>query len=206
MIALVTNSNLKIYLIVILTGIAIWLYKDYTFQKAENKRQTENIRQIQLQDSLKYAQLEYSKHEIENYLNYQNQELKAALANHKIKLKNIQRIVSQELQYKDTTNKTTSLNPIVNAIRHNKPIKFPIKDSTNCLTITGHLAYEADSLTLNITERNFKNKTDIVAHLERRQWKFLGIKTRFLGKKQAVIKTFDECGNSKTLIIDKNQE
>ena len=74
------------------------------------------------------------------------------------------------------------------------------------MTIKGYVDFSGDSLTLDIIERTFKNTTDIVAHLERREWKFLGIKTRFLGKKQAIVKTFDQCGESKTLIIDNKNK
>ena len=46
---------------------------------------------------------------------------------------------------------------------------------------------------------------DAVAFWERRQWNFLGIKTRFLGKKEMTAKIFDDCGNS-TVVQIKKQE
>ena len=58
---------------------------------------------------------------------------------------------------------------------------------------------------ITIKDRQFKNKMDAVAFWERRQWNFLGIKTRFLGKKEMTAKIFDDCGNS-TVVQIKKQE
>ncbi|MNL86767.1 hypothetical protein D3C87_2156190 [compost metagenome] len=56
-----------------------------------------------------------------------------------------------------------------------------------------------------VDDRQFHNKSDAVAYWERREWNFLGFKTRFLGKKQFTAKVFDECGESRTMKIEKKK-
>jgi len=113
--------------------------------------------------------------------------LKNNLEKDGIKVNRIKEIVSTKYNYKDTL------------IR--KYVSGPFIDSTKCLTIKGFV----DSSGVTITNRQFNNKTDAVAYWERNQWKFLGIKTRFLGKKQMTAKVYDECGETKTIKIEKKE-
>ena len=52
---MITWNNIKLIAIVLAIVAAVWFYKDYKFQVAENKRQTENNNQIRKADSTKYA-------------------------------------------------------------------------------------------------------------------------------------------------------
>jgi hypothetical protein len=180
-------KNLRIIFIVILIAGAIWFYKDWQFQKAENIRQTENNSQLRKADSLRFTTQILSLNETKDYLQYQNSDLKNNLAKDGIKTNRIKEIVSTTYKYKDTIIK--------------KYVSGPFIDSTKCLTIKGFV----DSTGVTITDRKFTNKTDAVAFWERNQWKFLGIKTRFLGKKQMTAKVYDECGESRTIKIEKKQ-
>jgi len=180
-------NNLRTVLIVIAICVGIWFYKDYQFQKSENERQTENASQLRKADSLKFATQILTLNETKDYLEYQNTDLKKNLAKDGIKTNRIKEIVSSTYNYKDTLIK--------------KYIPGTFIDSTKCLTIKGFV----DSSGVTITDRQFKNKTDAVAFWERRQWKFLGIKTRFLGKKQMTAKVYDQCGESKIIKIEKKE-
>ncbi len=180
-------KNIKLIAILVLVGIAVWFYKDYQYQKEENIRQTENSSQLRKADSLRFASQILSLNEIKDYLEYQNSDLKNNLIKDGIKVNRIKEIVSTKYNYKDTIIK--------------KYISGPFIDSTKCLTIKGFV----DSSGVTITDRQFTNKTDAVAYWERRQWNFLGIKTRFLGKKQMTAKVYNECGDSKTININKKQ-
>lgn len=203
MLNLLNINNLKIYLIVIGIGLAIWFYKDYQYQKAENIRQTENISHIRKYDSLKFASQTYTKKELNEYLEYNRQDLQRFLEENRVRTNRIERIITQSLRYEDKTNNTINLQPILDAINQKREIKVPIIDSTDCLIIKGFVAFDNDTLSLNITERKFKNKSDVVTYWERNQWKLLGIKTRLFGRKKATVIIKDDCGNTETFIIDK---
>lgn len=181
-------KNLKNIFIVLLIIGAVWFYKDYEFQKTENIRQTENNRQIRISDSLHYSAQILNANELKDYLEYENSDLKNKLSGAGIKTNRIKEIVSTEYFFKDSIIK--------------KYIPGPFIDSTKCLTIKGFV----DSTGVTITSREFKNKTDAVAYWERRQWNFLGIKTRFLGKKQMTAKVFNNCGESQIININKKEK
>lgn len=182
----VALKNIKFLIFLILVIAVVWLWKDYEFQKKENIRQSENMRQSIISDSLKFSSQNMTANEIKEYLEYQNKDLKELLAKDKIKSNRIKEIVSTEYHYKDTIIK--------------KYIYGPFIDSTKCLVIKGYV----DSLGVTITNRQFKNKSNAIAYWERRQWNFLGIKTRFLGKKQMTAKVYNECGESETININKH--
>jgi len=200
---MITLQNIKTIIIVALIGVAIWFFKDYQFQRAENQRQSENNRQIRIADSLKFSSQILNKMELADYLTYQNKGLKTNLEKNNIKLNRIESILSQSFRYQDDTLRASDISNIVSAVRKNIPAKQPFSDKTNCLQVDGFVSYEKDSMKVNITTRTFNNKYDAVAYWERRQWSLLGIKTRFLGKKQMTAKVFDQCGNTITTEIKK---
>lgn len=203
---LITLQNFKTLLTVAGIVIGVWFYKDWQFQKSENIRQTENASQLRKADSLKFTSQNLTSREILEYLQYSNPDLTKKLKADNVKLNRIESIVSQNFKYRDTATKEIDLQKIINAIKSNIPTSTPVIDSTKCLTIKGFVKYENDSLKLKITERVFNNKTDAVAYWERQQWSFLGIKTRFLGKKQFTAKTYNDCGESTIMKIEKNKE
>ena len=73
------------------------------------------------------------------------------------------------------------------------------------MVIEGWVRFENDSLKLDLDSRRFKNKSDVVSYWERRQWRFLGIKTRVFGRKKATVIIKDACGRSETFVIDKTK-
>ena len=181
-------SNLRWLLLVAIVGYNVWLYKDREFQKAENERQTENNRQTRIADSLNFSMQILNEKEIAEHLNYENKDLKDKLAKAGIKQNRIKEIISTNYYYRDSIQKKYYVGVFV--------------DSTKCMVIKGVI----DSTgVVTIKDRQFKNKMDAVAFWERRQWNFLGIKTRFLGKKQMTAKVFDDCGNSTVIQIKKNE-
>ncbi len=186
-------------------GIAIWFYKDWQFQKSENVRQTENASQLRKSDSLRFTSQNLTSQEIKEYLQYSNPDLAKKLKADNINYNRIESIVSQSLKYRDKESRTTDITKIVDAVKNNIPTSTPIIDSTKCLTIKGFVRYENDSLKLSITERIFNNKTDAVAYWQRRQWNFLGIKTRLLGKKEFTAVNYSDCGESTVMKIEKKK-
>ena len=202
---LLNVNSLKTYLIIIGIAAAIWFFKDYQHQKAENKRQTENIEQIRKFDSLRFASQTYTKKEMQEYLEYNRQDLQNFLKEQRIATRKIERIITQKLNYQDTTKRDVNLQPILDAIRNQKDIKVPVIDSTKCMIIKGYVAFENDTLSLNITDRKFTNRSDVISYWQRNQWRFLGIKTRLFGKKQATVIIKDDCGRTETFVINKKK-
>jgi hypothetical protein len=192
-------------LIIALISLAIWFYKDWQFQTAENKRQSENMHQTRIADSLHYSSQILSSNEIKEYLQYQNSELKNKLLKDGIKLNRIESIVSTNYRYRDTIKRESDVSGLVDAIKKNMPKKQNWQDSTSCQLIKGTVSFDGFSLKVIVSDREFKNKSDAVAYWERKQWSFLGIKTRLFGKKQFTAKTYDECGESRIMKIEKKK-
>ena len=173
---------------VALVGYIVWLYKDREFQKSENERQSENNEQIRKSDSLRFSAQILNANELKEHFEYENKDLRNKLAKEGIKESRIKEIISSKYYYRDSIQKKYYAGEFI--------------DSTKCLVIKGEIDTNG---VVTIKDRQFKNKMDAVAFWERRQWNFLGIKTRFLGKKQITAKVFDDCGNS-TVVHIKKQE
>jgi hypothetical protein len=198
-------KNIRIIFIVLLIAAAIWIYKDWRFQIAENIRQTENNSQQRKYDSLRFTSQSLTKDEIKEYLQYQNPDLQKKLENSNIKLNRIESIVSNIYKFKDTAKQETDVTGLVAAIKNSIPKSQSWTDSTKCLTTKGTVSFDGQKLKVIVSDREFKNKSDGVAYWQRKEWKLLGIKTRFLGKKEFTAKQFDECGESKIMKIEKKK-
>jgi hypothetical protein len=198
-------KNIRLLLILFLCVVAIWFYKDWKFQTIENKRQSDNMHQTRIVDSIKYTCQILSANEIKEHLQYQNSELKNKLLKDGIKLNRIESIVSTNYRYHDTIKKETDITGLVDAIKKSIPNNQEWSDTSKCQTIKGFVSFDGQKLKVVVNDREFKNKSDAVAYWERRQWNFLGIKTRFFGKKQFTAKTYDNCGESRILKIEKKE-
>ena len=198
-------KNIKAIGVVLLVVAVVWFYKDYQHQKSENQRQTENVSQLRKADSLRFTSQNLTLSEIKDYLEYQNQDLKNKLANEGIKLNRIQSLVSSNYYYRDTTSRETDVTGLVEAIKNSIPKTQSWTDTTKCMTTKGTVSFDGQKLKVTVNDREFKNKSDGVAYWQRRQWNFLGIKTRFLGKKEFTATQFDECGESRVMRIEKKE-
>jgi len=198
-------KNIKLIAVAILIIVAVWFYKDYQFQKKENQRQTENSTQQRKADSLRFTSQILTVNEIKDYLQYENSDLKNKLADAGIKESRIESIVSNSFKYRDTTKRETDVTGLVEAIKNSIPKQQRWIDSSKCLTNTGLVSFDGQNLKVIVDDRQLNNKSDGVAYWQRREWKFLGIKTRFLGKKEFTAIQFDECGESKTMKIEKKK-
>lgn len=198
-------KNLRLIFIIALIAGGIWIYKDWRFQIAENIRQTENNSQNRKYDSLRFTSQSLTKDEIKEYLQYQNPDLQKKLENSNIKLNRIESIVSNLYKYKDTSTNETDVSGLISAIKSSIPKSQTWIDSTKCLTTKGTVSFDGQKLKVVVNDREFKNKSDGVAYWQRKEWSLFGIKTRFLGKKEFTAKQFDECGESKTMKIEKKK-
>lgn len=195
-------NTLKQIVGILLLVTLVWFYNDYQLKKQEIVRLQENAVQLLKKDSMRFAEQTYTKQELKQYLEYNRQDLEQYLKEQKIALRNVQKIITQQLQYKDTTIVTTNLQPVLDAIHNKTPLTVPVTDVSECLTIKGNIQYANDSLHLQITDREFNNTSDVISHTQRRQWKFLFFKTRLFGKKETTVTIKDKCGTSQTFIIN----
>ncbi|WP_124979543.1 hypothetical protein [Nonlabens xiamenensis] len=193
-------------LIIIAVIAAVFFWKDYEYQKEENTRLSNNAVSIRKFDSLRFMQKSYTKDELKEYLQYQDTALHNFLKEERIRINRIEKVITQSLSYRDTQNRQQDLTPILDAIKENRNLKIPVVDSTKCMIIKGYVAYDNDTLSLNITDRKFKNKSDVISYWERNQWSFLGIKTRLFGRKKATVIIKDDCGRTETIVIDKKEK
>lgn len=205
MLSLLNLNNIKTIAITLAIIGVVWYYKDAEKAKADLKVQQANAEMVRKYDSLKFASVTYDDDELKEYLEYQRKDLQDFLQQNDVKLRRIQQIITQQLKYQDTVSRNVNLQPILDAINKNQNIKVPVVDSTKCMIVKGYVAFENDTLSLNITDRQFKNRSDVVTYWERNQWKFLGIKTRLFGRKKATVIIKDDCGNTETFVIDKKK-
>lgn len=195
-------SNLKTYLIIAGVSIAIWFYKDYKYVKAEKERIESNISSIRKSDSLRYSEQILSRKEFKEELEYNNKELLEFIKSERIRMNRIERVITQKLSYEDKQERSVNLQPILEAIKEQRSLKVPVIDSTECLIVSGFVTFDNDTLSLDINNRKFTNKTEVISYWERNQWKFLGIKTRLFGKKEITVTIKDACGETITEVVN----
>lgn len=208
---MITKTNIQIIVIAILALAALWIFDDWKFNKRENERNTENVRQQNYFDSIKNAVYIYNQRQMDEYIQ-SNSKIKEQLRQEKIKSSRVTSIQTRDYIYSNKKkNSIAIVTPAEITIKTDSivskgiPIVVPFTDSTSCLKIKGNIKFENSRIFVEINEREFKNKTTVIGYWERRQWKFLGIKTRFLGKVQATAKIIDECGHSEIITINKKE-
>lgn len=204
MIELFLKNWKSLTLVALLLG-AMWFWGEYKYYKLESQRQTENISNLRKFDSLHYAEQILSKDQINDYLQYQNKDLKAKIESDGIKQERLVSIISNNYKYANQEQKQYDISPLINAINEKREMSQPWKDTTNCMTVEGNVEYKNNKLSVNVTNREFKNKSDGIVYWQRRQWKLLFFKTRFLGKKEFTSKQYDQCGESKVMKIEKKK-
>ena len=199
-------KNIRTISIIILIVLCVWFYKDYMYQRSENIRQTENNRQSQIADSIKFTNRIYDLSEIKTYLEYQNNDLNKRLIQDKINIRKIESIVSSNYNYRDTIINKIDVSNLLKSIKSNIPNRTPFIDTTKCLTNKGYIEYQNDSLRVVFTEKEFNNKSDNVAYWERKPWLTIGkLKIRIFGKKEITAKVYNQCGESKTIRIERKK-
>lgn len=196
-------SNSKNILLIAAVIVAVWFYKDYQFQKSENARQSENFASKVKEDSTHYSEQLLSKQQLLDYLEYDKKELLQKLNESGIKKGRIESITTNNYYYQDTIKRATDVSPLISSIKNDIPNSQPFIDTTKCQTTKGNVIFDGKTLKVEVSDREFKNTSESVGYWERRQWNFLGIKTRLFGKIQMTAKTFDDCGQSTTVRVEK---
>lgn len=197
-----TLNYIKYGILLIVISAIIWFVKDYV-DKSEFKKDTEtNAAWQEKFDSLRISYTILNDKQMNAYLK-DNEEMKSILKENNIKSSRVTSILNHLLKYRDTTIVETDLSKVLEAINKKTDYSQPFKDSTSCLLLKGKVKYANGGLSVEINERVFNSNTTAIAYWERKQWNFLGIKTRFLGKKEMTAKVIDKCGTSQTINIEK---
>lgn len=188
--------------IAIILVATIWLYNDNNSLKSENSRLTEN--NGQLLTSKNQASLVLNKQELKDYLEIRDSLLLHRLSKEGVKLSKVEKLTTVNHYFKDTTNKSFDVSAIIGAINKKEPLTVEWKDTVKCLSVSGNANFDGQRLIVNVTDREYKNKTDAVWYADRKEWRFWFIKSKFLGKRIVSGKIFDECGESKIIEIQKS--
>lgn len=189
--------------LVILAGVIVWFIISYNNLKNEKRISDLNDQWERAEQTGKYRQEITDRDGVIHYLGTENKSLLNRLKSTDIKVDRIESILSQVLTYRDTSRRSTDLAPLLEAIRKRVPAVTHWVDSTKCLTVKGEVRYENDSLKVDVTTRDFNNKSDVVGYWQRRKWKFLFWETRFLGRKEVTAQSFSDCGDVRTVRIEK---
>jgi len=116
----------------------------------------------------------------------------------KIKPKQIETIITIHSEYNNVDTTHITLNKVDSTSKTHY-----FMESIDCVEIGGIVITEYDSEPeLIITNISYTNDIDYIAYWKRRQWKFLGIKTRLFGKKLGELEVSSECGNIELHQID----
>lgn len=183
----------------ILIGISAGKCNDLAEQ---NRDLRANQEQLIKKEETQVTTYEFSKKDMEQYIDERLTEHSRELDSAGIKKKDIKTLISQEIQHRDTAKAITTVQPIVEAIKRDVELAVPFLDSTPCMTFGGHLIYNGDSLFLEVEKRSYTGTINTVVHLFRPKKKVLFFKTRWFSKKSAKVTTFSDCGTSKTIIIN----
>lgn len=194
-------ERIKTAVITISLICTTWLVWQNNSLKGENSRLSENSGQ--LIGNSEQLSLSFTKQELNSYLEARDSALLKRLGKEGINLSKVEKLTSVNHYYQDTVKKSFDVSPIIEAINKKEPLSIKWSDTTKCLPVSGDASYNGKTLTVNVTSKEYKTKTDAVWYQDRKQWEFWFIKSKFLGKRIVSGKVFDECGKSKIVEITK---
>ena len=189
MIALALKNYKEIFIGLLLLAVYLF-YSELQSEKADNKRLATNLKQIQNQNA---SNLTLTRAEFDDFLQ-NNKVIAEQIKSLKIKENRIEKVTHVKTVYRDTTRYKKELDSLLSAIASNKDLSEQIIDTTGCVKVKGEIAYKNGKLNIEIKEKSYSDEATQVMYWQRREWKFLGIKTRFLGKKEYDAKTTSTCG------------
>lgn len=191
---MISVSDIKTVGLVLIISACIWFYKDYQVQREELARLIQNQVEMVQKDSTGFESLSLKPAEIQEYLVYNNPELLKKLQDSNIKLSKLESLISMQIAYQNDSIKSSDMSNMIQSIRQDKKDSLVFFDDSRCLKISGYLHYDKDSLKLSVHSRKVAIQGDAARWMERKKWRFLFIKSNFLGKWQLKNKVFTDCG------------
>lgn len=77
-----------------------------------------------------------------------------------------------------------------------EPFTYEFTKDTACFHVQGLVNNKNEVPILQFTKLDYNNTVEYLIYQQRRKWKFLFIKSRFLGKKENKLETISKCGES----------
>lgn len=207
--------KIKSYLIIAgILALGI-ITNNYFDNKRELARQEFNEKNYLLElrafkDSIKSTLIQYqfkTNSDLEGYLKATSTQLNGInekLVEADIKLRQVTRIVSTTVTTRDTIINKISLDSLAEKLSSLKPFKLPFAELSDCFFIRGEFAFDGQSYEINLLEKKYTDTLTHVSSWERKKHRWLfGIKTGLFGKKVGKLTLFNNCGESKIIILDK---
>lgn len=197
-------------LIAILLSGGAWFIHDYTIQKKERLRFENNQSELFQAISSNLQKLELTDEELHDLLKNNEGQLSGVLE----KLENsedkilgrINRISNTIIESRDTTTVKIildSIGKIKNDLIAGRRIEIPIDDKTECFEFKARFVLSDKSSFVEVLDRKYNDTITHVSFWERNRWKLFGvIPTRLFGRKIVKVVVFNNCGFSKTIVID----
>lgn len=199
--------NIKNILIVAVIVAIVWLFTSWKHLGEENVRIKANYENALFEKEQQFTEFKFEKNqELQHYLELsdtQTSGLKEQLKQTNIKLNRITQIVSTSIRSRDTIINTIDLDSLAVKIKSDKSFVIPIEDKTDCFYFKAQFVYENGTSRIEVLDRQYTDTINQVSHWERKQWRFLFIKSRLFGKKVAKVTLFNKCGDVKTITINK---
>lgn len=194
------NYKYKTIFYIVIFSLIIYLFKSRMYYKDYAENEKYNVENFVKFDSLRNLELKLTKDEMKDYINY-NSQLLERLDNLNIKPKQVERITTNTIEYRDTSSNEIDLETILTAIKQNKSMKFPFQDKTECMTISGFVSFYNDTLKTIIDNRQYTDTIDVIRSWKRK--KILGIG---IGKKVFKTDIVNNCGDVSVKYVEKKQK
>jgi hypothetical protein len=178
--------------IVVLGAALATMTKIYLNERSEKIRHRENYTQLEEFHEKKVATLELDKKQFEKQLDSTQ---RALLKQKNIKPKKVVQFIEVEHTNIDTIE-------VAAKVEQKSDTVFTFKHEDDCFYIQGRVEINLDVPNIIIEEKHYLNKSTYIAHIKRRSYKVLGIKTRILGKRYVELTTISDCGEETVKVIN----
>lgn len=197
-------GNIKTYLILIVVGVLIWIFKDWQKEKTDRIRLEDNLESIITEKNVEISQYKLTHKEFEKYTtnaNNQLAELQTSLKRANIKLRKVSKLVSTTFVYTDTTKYIVELDSLKTKINELSKFKIPFSIKNDCAIIEGKFVYSNGNSDLIFTKSQVTDTINQIVSWHRKKRKILFFKVG-IGKKIYETTTFSKCVKPKTITID----
>lgn len=206
-----SKLNLNFIVITLLVGASVYFFTSWQFRGKEMERNKSNYENKLLEKDEVFTEYQFQKtKELEEALENTEQlkGLSQKLDSFGIKLRKVERIVSTRVIIQDSTlNKVVldSISAVLSKLQANSDgeVVYPIVDETDCFKIEARVVFSDGTITHEIINRQAVDTLNYITSFKRKKhhWLF-GIPTGLFGKKIYQVDLFNNCGFSKTIVID----
>ena len=191
---------------------AAWFFKSWQHRGEEMKRQKANYENLLNESREAFSQYKFKTDELEEYLKSRDNQFKGLydkLDAFDIKLRRIEKISSTRIVIQDSTNHEIVLDSInsliakLESLKAGEELVYNIDDKTKCFEFHAQVLFADGSISHRVLNRKAVDTMNHVTSWERKKhrWVF-GFKTGLFGKKIHKVNVFNNCGFSKTIVLN----